>query len=241
MRRGVALIELLVATALLGIIAVAVTNAYLGSLVADQRIRDSRSWDTEHRLLQDRITTILQRAYVTTDSDDTATCFIGDTGSGGTSNSGTVSGNYADTLTFTSFGDRVPTSVIVSSDDFETQNRTHGPLGGLEEVCISMNPVGQPQETGGLYLREQRPADGDHTQGGYETHLDLNVTQIQFEFWDGSEWATTWDTTTMGTKRIPAAVRITYKLSGDEDTTIFVVNLPHSDVTSTDPVTESTT
>jgi hypothetical protein len=124
------------------------------------------------------------------------------------------------------------------TSDFETLNDQYGPQGGVAEIQLSLTPVGQPASSDtGLFLREQRPADSDSSQGGNESLLMPNVTTIQFEFFDGLQWQETWDTITSGSRRIPSAVRVTYQLTGEDQQRFIIVRLPFSDVTPTNPVT----
>lgn len=64
------------------------------------------------------------------------------------------------------------------------------------------------------------------------------MSEILFEFWDGTQWITSWDTDSDG-RRLPAAVRVTYRVSSDTDEHSFVVRIPTSDVTADNPMTTS--
>ncbi|MEI8281679.1 MAG: hypothetical protein WCG75_04675, partial [Armatimonadota bacterium] len=59
---------------------------------------------------------------------------------------------------------------------------------------------------------------------------------ISYEFYNGTDWDVSWDTTSMATPRLPAAVRITYRRKNDSADHIFLVRLIHSDATSDNPV-----
>lgn len=240
-RRGVTLIELLVVIAIIGILTIGITRAYTSSIDYDSRVRAGRSEAATVRAFEDQITSLLQHAELSSDTTVTSSFFIGSMGNGVDPNQTSMAGGNADTIIFTVAGTRISSELLNSDDDFETQNKDHGPQGGVTEVDISMTPIGTPQNTGGVYLRQQRPADGDPTQGGYESRLNADVESIQFEFFDGTLWQQTWDTRSMTTQRLPSAVRVTYRLKGETDDRIFVVNLPASDVTPLNPVTEGTT
>jgi hypothetical protein len=140
-------------------------------------------------------------------------------------------------LVFTSLGERLPAEFVTSQDDFETLNQTYGPRGGLTEVSISQSAIGNAPVSTGLYLRKQTPADGDSSQGGFESSLDPDIDSISFEFYNGESWDLTWDSTAMDVPRLPAAVRVTYSRTSDSVERIFVVRLPLSDVTPDNPVT----
>ncbi len=111
--------------------------------------------------------------------------------------------------------------------DFETRNESFGAVGGLSEVSVSDTPVGEnaPADLNATFMREQRPADSDPDQGGYEKVFSDRATQITFEFYDGQEWLTEWDTRD-GNRVLPYAVRVRYVW--DEDLEVpfqFVVSL----------------
>jgi len=72
--------------------------------------------------------------------------------------------------------------------------------------------------------------------------LSPDVQSIGFEFYDGTQWVGSWDTTAAGQRRLPAAIRVSYKLTADPNTThVFVVRLPLSDVTPNNPVSNGGT
>ncbi|RYG45550.1 hypothetical protein EON79_12380 [bacterium] len=67
--------------------------------------------------------------------------------------------------------------------------------------------------------------------------LDADVATISYEFWDGTEWITEWDTRSTQGRRLPASVRITYTRNGDEQEHVFTVRIVGSDVTEDNPIT----
>ena len=72
-------------------------------------------------------------------------------------------------------------------------------------------------------------------------HGDVSaVDTLSFEFYDGTDWQTTWDTTTMTTRRLPSAVRVTYKFTDEETEHVLVFPVPTSDVTPDNPVVAET-
>jgi hypothetical protein len=90
-----------------------------------------------------------------------------------------------------------------------------------------------------LFERVQRPVDADPLQGGFESLVSSDVAEVGFQFWDGSGWLSEWDTRT-GTRRLPAAVKVLYRLTDESSDQLhqFVVVISSSDVTSTNPVTQ---
>jgi prepilin-type N-terminal cleavage/methylation domain-containing protein len=158
---------------------------------------------------------------------------------GGSSNSsgglsgGSGTGAYGtpNVMVFTVAGVSPPSDYLASNDDSETLNTNFGPKGGIEEVEISEDAVGsQGQGKTGVFLRTQFPSDDDPTQGGNERAITSQVTQLGFEFFDGNNWQTTWDTRSQTPLpgKLPAAVRVTYRLHGDDTDHVLIVRLPAS-------------
>lgn len=233
--RGFTLIELMVAAAITGLITVAVTGAYVQGIRYSKGANEARATEDARVRFEDRVGALLRQAEVTTDATDRFSYFIGQIGNG-TPNSATGNkSNNADTLTFTIAGQRLQGSVLASTDDFETLNKNLGPQGGVAEVSIESTAVGNAQDNTGIFIRVERPADGDPTQGGLETVLDSEVTELSFEFFDGNNWLPTWNTQT-ALRRLPAAVRMTYKIADDEQPRIITYLLPMSDVTPLNPI-----
>lgn len=249
--RGLTLLELLVALGMSSFIVLAAVSAY-STAIAFEKQNNQQQQDSDVRVrFEERLRKLLQGAYITASTTDTMTYFLGQ------ESGDSASANAADSLIFTTISEGFNDAELTSADDFETLNQTYGPQGGIAEVSLSMTPIGdQAQDKKGLFIREQRPADGDPTQGGKEKIFDDNVRSIQFEFYNGSTWDPTWgttganlagNTTSAATqavddgRRIPAAVRITYALNNDPDGTqrILIVRLPHSDVTAENPVLAS--
>lgn len=258
MRRqlGITLIEILIVVAITATLTVAVSHAYVATISSDKRIRAGRDSLERQQLVEDRIANFIRHAELSLSTTQQASYFIGSIGnvqgvsasgvqtsptSTSLGSTGTANGNgNADTLIMTVTGLRIPSSILNSDDDFEAQNEKKGPQGGVEEVAISTSPVGTPPNgQTGLFLRYQRPADSDPSQGGNESLLSPDVSSIQFEFWDGSQYQQTWDTRSMTTKRLPAAVRVTYRLTGEQKDHVFVTLVPNSDVTTQNPVVET--
>ena len=266
-RAGMTLVELLIVLVITAILASAIGYAFTAELTT-QRIEEarraalSRSDTTEQE-----ITRLLQGAKLTAPaatpaaitsngptpgapdlsgpavSPEQTTYFIGseDRTLGGESGAGDLG---CSRLTFTTTAPAVPPSVLDSTDDFLTQQQSHGPVGGLTEVSLSTSPVGDAGGRTGLFERQQGPADADPTQGGFESVLDPQIDRIGFQFWDGQEWVSTWSPT--DPPRLPAAVRVSFTLKAASvngaaaRVHIFVVPIPASDADAQNPVNTST-
>jgi hypothetical protein len=228
--RGITLVELLVASVMAGILSLAVVRAFVTGIAYEPRMQTSRDAFDRIARFESGLSKLLREAVLTEDEEDDASFFIA-----GLEFGSTASGIVDDRLTFTAGGTTVALAALDADEDFQTLNERFGPQGGLAEVSIGLTPVGNPTVTDGLFLRRQRPADGDPSQGGDEILFESDVREISFEFFDGQVWQTTWDTRT-GERRIPAAVRVTYRLENEDDLRTFVVRLPLSDVTPENPV-----
>ncbi|GAB4459647.1 MAG: hypothetical protein OHK0029_22470 [Armatimonadaceae bacterium] len=231
LQAGVTLLELLIAVALMSVITAAVTYAFIAGLDLERLQQQRRTLQEQDFALEQRIKQVLRGAKLSEDETDLNTYFIGET----LADSGDLG---CDQITFTTTSPGVPLAAQASEDDFETQNTQRGPVGGVAEVSLGMTPVGDAGEDGGLFERLQRPSDGDPTQGGTETLLDPDIRQIGFQFWNGTEWVTEWDTVNGAERRLPMAVRVSYsRVESAEDTVrSFIVPLPTSDVDALNPV-----
>ena len=249
--RGVTLIELLIVLVITAILASAIGYAFTAELTM-QRVEEARRADLERSdATERRIARLLQGAKLLgvavpgavpiptaagaspvtagpTAAAGQTTYFEGLT-EGGASDLG------SDRLTFTTTAPALPLASLDGTDDFETQQGARGPVGGLAEVSLSVTAVGDPGGRVGLFERIQRPSDADPTQGGSESLIDARIVRIGFQFWDGTQWDTSWDAGTP--PRLPQAVRVSYTLRGhlDSDVRVFDVPIPASDVDAQAP------
>ena len=235
LKQGLTLIELLVVVFSMSIILGAVSSVVLTSFRHTDRVKASRETSDRDARFEDRLRQLLQSAYLSTNQADTSSFFL----SGAESETTLGSNGTPGQLVFTALSDKVPSEMLNSTDDFETVNQTYGPHGAITEVSLSTSPVGEAPVQTGLFYRHQTPADGDSTQGGIETVFDSDIDTISFEFFDGTDWLTTWDTQSQATPRLPAAVRVTYTRSSDNSGRVMVVRLIHSDVTPDNPVEQA--
>lgn len=237
---GITLIELLVVMVMTAILAAAIGYAFTAELTMQRLLDARRAEQNRADATEQEITRLLQGARlgnttaaatttVTTPgaaaataatgaTTDTTTYFIGTTDNG-------ASAPGSNRLTFTTTAPGVPMASLNSTDDFETQQDTQGPVGGLAEVSLGTVPIGDAEGRTGLFERIQRPSDGDPTQGGMETDLDPQIAAIGFEFWDGAEWLPTWDTT-QGQRQLPTVVKVSYTLQGDPTNTVHMFVVP---------------
>lgn len=255
-RIGFTLIELLIVLAITALLASAIGSAFSAELTL-QRIQEARRGELDRNDTTEReITRLLQGAKFVapptgpgaqppppapgTPPDlsgppvppEQTTYFLAVTANG-------ASDLGCNRLTWTTTAPAVPLPTLGSPDDFETQQQSRGPVGGLAEVSLGTSPVGDAGGRTGLFERLQRPADADPTQGGFESLLDPQIARIGFQFWDGQQWVSDWQTS--DPIRLPTAVRVRYVLRGRPgETREFVVAIPTSDVDAENPVAVGT-
>ena len=262
---GVTLIELMVVVSLMVILSAAVTRAFIAGIDTErvyarrEQARDSRATIERH------LTEVVRGAMLSGSATDTTTFFVGEFGNAGpatgtgaasaspsmSSSGGSGSNTSAsgvdlgcDRLTFTTTAPGISLARQASQDDFETQQKSLGPAGGVTEISLSMTAVGNAGDKSGLFERRQTPSDGDATQGGTESVLGADVQNIGFQFWDGTQWVSTWDSSTgQDANRLPAAVQISYTMNNDPSNTVhtLLIAVPTSDVTTQNPIVATAT
>lgn len=242
-RRGFTVLELLIVAALGALLMIGSMLAFGQQLKANQRIQDARDRDQVRIDFEERIGNLLRAAFISSDNNDRFTYFLGTNGdppvipttpaSGSTITGNPTGSATADTLTFTTVGTRLKAAVVNSTDDFETQNGSFGPQGGATEVELTTTPYNGSSDKTGLFLRTQTPSDGDPTQGGFQELLSDQISTISYQFFDGSTWQPTWDTTQAGNRKLPSAVMVTVRYQGDSSDTNFIVRLPLSTIVPT--------
>ena len=229
---GLTLIELLVAIGIGGIVVAASAVAFragVDHLYFSQRVlqtEQSKS-DWTSGLRQS-----LSCAAISSDANDTKSFFIA-------SSDEASSDLGATRITFTSSYSYLPGGSLSAELTFDDVHDTYGPLGGLAEYSYGTVATGDAGNATGMFERIQRPVDADPLQGGFESLVSADVSEIGFQFWDGSEWLSEWDTRS-GTRRLPAAVKVQYRLTDESTDQLhqFVVIIPNSDVTASNPMTQ---
>jgi prepilin-type N-terminal cleavage/methylation domain-containing protein len=267
LQAGVTLLELMVVVTLMVILSAAVTSAFVAGIDTERVYNRRQLTQGQRAEMERRITQLIQGAFLSEATTDRTTYFVGQNGNAGTAAGATTAGAATagatgsstattssatgsnmtpdgvdlgcDRLTFTTTAPGVPLAAQASADDFETQQQNSGPVGGISEVSLSTTAVGGAGDKTGLFERVQRPSDGDSTQGGTESVLSAEVQSIGFQFWNGTQWQTTWDSTGTETHHLPAAVLVSYTLIGDAAGTVhtLTISVLSSDVTAQNPIT----
>jgi prepilin-type N-terminal cleavage/methylation domain-containing protein len=238
---GLTLVELLVVLTMSAILATALSYTFAMMVNLQTKDQQERATVDQTTAMQTEIERTLEGARLDTQDTltSTSTTVLGQATYFQGISDGGQGEEGSDRITFTTTQPGVPMAAVSDTDDFETQQQTRGPVGGLSEVSIGLTPVGDAGNKTGLFERTQTPSDADTTQGGNESDIDSDIATIGFEFWDGLEWQPTWDTTQMTPARLPEAVQVTYTIKNETGSPqhVFVVPIPASDVTPNNPVT----
>lgn len=234
-RRGVTLIELLVAISVLVFIVFGAARAFSAVVSYHNQTAPARERRLAAETFERELAAWLSRAYLGTSptagvaAERYFVAFDSGTGAG-------LTAGFPDTLAFTVLGRAVDGAYQDSvAEDFAARNERYGPQGGVVEVGLSMTAVGESATGDGLFRREQRPPDSEPFQGGRERRWRDDITAIGFEFWNGTTWVTEWDTTSDSEPRLPGAVRVTYTMSDETEPRTHVVRVVLSDVTAENP------
>jgi type II secretory pathway pseudopilin PulG len=221
---------MLVVIGIMLILSVAISYAFVGGIDIQRRTTERQNERTQLDAMERRLVELVRGAKLLSDVNDTTTYFFG-------LQTGDEAGMGCGRITFSTTAPGVSLSALNDQDDFETQNQKLGPTGGIAEVSLGITAVGDSGDRAGLFERLQRPSDGDPERGGFESVLAPEVDSIGFQFWDGTQWVDTWDTTA-GERRLPAAVRISYTVVNGRDDEVHVViaPIPQSDVDANNPL-----
>ncbi|MCG9895562.1 MAG: type II secretion system protein GspJ [Fimbriimonadaceae bacterium] len=233
-RRGLTLIELIIAIAGMVILTLALSAAYSAAL--GWQSRSTPPPVSPDLSLEQRVRNLLRTAFITSDEADTGSYFIG--------NSSTNDSASSDTLTFVRLPDppdRAYRAARIEDSTTEDLNDRFGVQGAPQEVSLSPVGIGDAPTQEGFFLRIQSPSDGDPTQGGRQSVLDENLASVRFEFFDGQDWQPTWDTQETGfPRRLPSAVRMTYTRPGEDAERVATFPVPNSDATPDNPAIPQT-
>jgi type II secretion system protein J len=224
-RGGFTLMEFLVAMAMFAIIMPALTIAFRTSLNAGERI-DRRSVGTsEARAVMAIVTEDLKNAYMP--STTGAGWLIGTDSSSGSA--------PADSLSLTTMSGRA--SIMTLSQGL-TPADTDQPMSVFQQVNYSLVP-GLQSNSSILVRAFASPPGTDSTATTDETQLSDRVTGLNFEYFDGTTWNDTWDTTqpqtTTGTDAnaaqtttppLPLAIRVTIGFATPDGQQTYTTTVP---------------
>ncbi len=228
---GLSLIELLVAIFIVAVVSGAVARTFIAGL----RLQSHAAKTFDARMNRIRFEDAVGRLISGADLHGTGSYFIAPVPS---SSAGLEQRPQDSPLGFGALSLVLTTSAVAPpaaylatpNQQFEALNVRFGAVSDCAEVALSMVPVGQAGMRQGLFLREQRPADGDPTQGGEESLLNPDLRDIRFEFYDGTTWTDSWDSRNAQKGKLPSAVRVIYLLNTETTPHTFLVRLPLSEL-----------
>jgi prepilin-type N-terminal cleavage/methylation domain-containing protein len=251
---GFTLIEFLVAMVMLAIIMPALTLSFGSAMKASERIDQRSANSSEARAVLSVITKDLENAYLPITQQTATQSLTGDsdtaaqTGTtpaiGWFTGADSASGSApADSLSFTTLSGRADLSTL--SQDL-TPADTDQPMSAFQQVTYSLQP-GIDGSSGVLVRSWASPPGQDSTATTNDDQLSDRVIALNFEYFDGTEWSDSWDTTQAdptadestdatldGTEPVttesllPIAVRVTLGILGDDGphTYTTTVSLP---------------
>ncbi len=191
-RRGMTLVEVLVAVVILGIVATVVFGGFSQTMRNKRRIEEQADRSHVVRVALERMVSELSMAYVSVHANGNAalqvmnTCFIGGRHGRG------------HRLDFTSFSHRRLYRDAHESDQNEIS------------YFLAENPNDRSQHV--LARREQNRIDADPQTGGTTQIMVEDVIELEVEYLDAATglWTDSWDTrdVTHQPNRLPAQVKI---------------------------------
>ncbi|AIE85985.1 type II secretion system protein GspJ [Fimbriimonas ginsengisoli] len=224
--RGLSLLELLIAVVIVTVATGAVTRAFILGIGYEQRFVSATEARSEEIFVEDTLRRLLSGAQLL-GKESYLIAPVPLAGSGAQQRAAGSSIAGADSIVFTTDARELPYRYVQDrGNDWETLNQRFGPQGGLEEVAVSTFPVGDAGLKQGLFIREQCPPDSEPSRGGDERILNERIRDVRFEFYDGNQWASSWDSRNGDKDKLPAAIRVSYVLLNDKTPHSFLVRLP---------------
>jgi type II secretion system protein J len=198
--RGFTLLELLIATAVGAIVLIVINGTYFGAL----RLHNSTHDRIEADLVLERALGLVQR--------DLAGLML--PAGTATPPAGTFSGQFQDTPTDSLTQEFSDTRV---SPDFHTTSATvdgWSPYSEVQVVAYFLAPATDGSHTKNLVRAVTRNLLPAQTPTTDEQILITGVADAEFEYFDGDEWTTTWDSTVTST--LPIAVQFSLSLANTD-------------------------
>ena len=182
--RGFTLLELLIATGVAAIVLLVINGTYFGAL----RLHNATNERTDATLVLERALGLVQR--------DLAGLMVP---------AGTFSGQFQDRPTDSLTQEFAATRV--SPDLYTTSATVDGwsPFSEVQVVAYFLAPATDGTNTKNLVRAVTRNLLPAQTPTTDEQVLLTGVTDAQFDYYDGTEWTDTWDSTV--TSALPMAIR----------------------------------
>ena len=224
--RGLTVIELLVAVSIVALASGAVTRAYTSAMAFEVRAGQARERLNAKVGFEDTVDRLVGGADLHSGSGYFVSPIPNSAAGFSPPGQNRPLGQGSASLVLTTSPEPPSLRYLTTrSANFQDLNQRFGPEGGATEVAFSLNPTGDAGPKRGLFKREQRPPDGDLTQGGQERLVNPDLTDIRFEFYDGTSWMTTWDSRDAQKDKLPSAVRVTYTVKSESKPRQFLVRV----------------
>jgi len=222
------MIEMLVAVLMVVVVMTSISRAFVTGIMFQKNGETARNLEVKRIAFEDRLRAIIEGAVLYTPDHFFIAPIPDTTGqTAPTDTSGIALAEGADSLVLTSVPSTLPGAFLHSTgESFEDLNSRFGPLAGPSEIGISTVPVGDAGLAQGLFLRIQTPPDSDPTKGGTETLMMDHLQAIKFQFYDGTQWDDSWDTTKTNANQLPLAVKVTYYLQNDPVSRTMLIRVP---------------
>jgi prepilin-type N-terminal cleavage/methylation domain-containing protein len=197
---GFTLLELLIATVVAAFVLIVINGTYFGAL----RLHNSTQLKIDNDLVLDRTLELVKR-----DVDG----LMLPAGANATPPTGTFSGQFQDTPTDS------PTQEFsaerVSPDFYTTTGEVNGwnPFSEVQVVTYYLSPATDGSNTKNLVRAVTRNLLPLTTPTTDEQILMTGVANVEFDYYDGTQWDTTWDSTVTST--VPYAVRFSLTLAAN--------------------------
>ena len=196
--RGFTLLELLIATVVAAFILLVISGTFFGAL----RLHNSTQLRVDDDLLLHRTLGLVQRDLEGVMVPGSATA---------TPPAGTFSGQFQDTPTNSPVQESSATRV--SPDLYTTAGEVNGwnPFSEVEVVAYFLAPATDGTNTKNLVRAVTRNLLPVVQTATDEQTLITGVASAEFDYFDGTGWTTTWDST--ATSTLPLAIRFSLALA----------------------------
>lgn len=207
--RGFTLIEVILALGIFAIVMVAINTAFFAAL----RLRQRSSEALEESLPVDHALEILRRDLI--NALPPGGVLAGDFRSG---NMGGASGGGSSKANNSSSSRGLGTAQYGGLDFFTTTGTLSddAPWGDVQEVNYQLQDAADRQHSYGrdLVRTVTRNLLATSTQAAGVQRLVGNVENLDFSYFDGTQWQDSWDTST-GNTNLPQAVRVSIRLASN--------------------------
>jgi prepilin-type N-terminal cleavage/methylation domain-containing protein len=196
---GFTLMELLIATVIGAFILLVINGTYFGAL----RLSNHTQAQVEDNLVLERALNLVRRDLdgLMLPGSPTANAPVG-----------TFSGQFQDTPTYSPTQEFASTRI--SADFYTTTGEVNGwnPYSEVQVVAYFLAPATDGSNTKNFVRAVTRNLLPVQTPETDEQVLLTGITAAEFDYYDGTQWDPTWDSTQTST--LPAAIRVSLTMAG---------------------------